>query len=396
MNKKQHLSTMLTHYAEDRAAHKGAVVPPIFQNSLFTHASWESIDEAFDDRVDNLIYSRGHNPTVRIVEEKLAKMAGGERAILFPSGMAAISAVVMHCLTVGGHIITIKNIYGPANNLMNSYLKEKMGIEVTQVSGEAIEDFENAIRPNTQFIYLESPSSAVFSLQDISAVAKLAKKHDIKTAIDNTWATPIYQKPLEMGIDFEIHSASKYIGGHSDVVAGCAIGSEQDIRDLFVKEYELIGAKTAPFEAWLLLRSLRTLPLRLRQHQESAMAVAEFLEQHPKVKLVRYPGLPSFPQKKLAQKQMSGYTGLMSFQLASENLEEIKTFFNSLHYFKIGVSWGGHESLIYAPAISYLKELSPEQFKGMGISLGDMRISVGLEDQRDLIADLEQGLECIS
>lgn len=390
--KQKHIETILSHYAEDRERYRGAVVPPIFQNSLFTHPDWESIDAAFDDRVDSLIYSRGHNPTVRMVEQKLAAISGAERALLFPSGMAAISAVVMHCLEKGSHVITIKNIYGPANNLLNTYLPDKMGIEVTQVSGEMVEEFEQAIRPNTRLIYLESPSSAVFSLQDIRAVAALAKKHGIKTAIDNSWASPMFQRPLEMGIDLEIHSISKYIGGHSDLVGGCVMGSEKDIKDIFVREFELLGAKTAPFEAWLVLRSLRTLPIRMRQHQENAMAVAVFLENHPKIALVRYPGLESFPQRDLALKQMSGFTGLMGFRLATENLEQIKAFFNSLEIFRIGVSWGGHESLIYAPAISYLKELKPEQFEAMGISLGDMRISVGLEHKEDLIADLEQAL----
>lgn len=390
--KQKHIETILSHYAEDRERYRGAVVPPIFQNSLFTHPDWESIDAAFDDRVDSLIYSRGHNPTVRMVEQKLAAISGAERALLFPSGMAAISAVVMHCLEKDAHVITIKNIYGPANNLLNTYLPDKMGIEVTQVSGEMVEEFEQAIRPNTRLIYLESPSSAVFSLQDIRAVAALAKKHGIKTAIDNSWASPMFQRPLEMGIDLEIHSISKYIGGHSDLVGGCVMGSEKDIKDIFVREFELLGAKTAPFEAWLVLRSLRTLPIRMRQHQENALAVAAFLENHPKIALVRYPGLESFPQRDLALKQMSGFTGLMGFRLATENLEQIKAFFNSLEIFRIGVSWGGHESLIYAPAISYLKELKPEQFEAMGISLGDMRISVGLEHKEDLIADLEQAL----
>lgn len=388
----QHIETLLSHFAEEREDYKGAVVPPIFQNSLFTHPDWEHIDEAFDDRVDNLIYSRGHNPTVRMVEQKLAAITGGERALLFPSGMAAISATILHCLNQGDHVVTIKNIYGPANNLLNSYLPGKMGIEVTQVGGEIIADFEKAIQPNTKLIYLESPSSAVFSLQDIRGVVALAKKHGIKTAIDNSWASPVFQRPLEMGIDLEIHSVSKYIGGHSDLVGGCVIGSEKDIKEIFVREFELLGAKTAPMEAWLVLRSLRTLPIRMRQHQENAMAVAKFLENHPKVSLVRYPGLDSFPQKELAQKQMTGYSGLMSFQLATDDLDKIKTFFNSLKFFKIGVSWGGHESLIYAPAISYLKELKPEQFESMGISLGDMRISVGLEHKEDLIGDLEQAL----
>ncbi|OJJ23435.1 cystathionine gamma-lyase [marine bacterium AO1-C] len=386
------IETLLAHFAENRDDYQGAVVPPVYQNSLFTFENWEAIDAAFDDRTNENIYSRGNNPTVTIAEQKIAAMAGGERAKLFASGMAAITATVMHCVNAGDHIIGIHNIYGPANNLMRHYLKKKMGIETTFVQGDRVEDFAQAIRPNTRLIYLESPSSAVFGLQDIAAIAQLAKQHNIQTIIDNTWATPVFQQPLQMGIDFEVHSCSKYIGGHSDVVAGVVIGRKTDMEKLYVEEVELLGGKMAPFEAWLILRSLRTLPIRMKAHQENALQVAQFLETHPKIAQVTYPGLPSFPQYALGQQQMTGYSGLLSFRLKTEELDQIKAFFNGLELFKIGVSWGGHESLIYAPAISYLKELTPDQFTALGISLGDMRISVGLENAQDLMNDLEQAL----
>ena len=389
------IETLLAHFAEDRAAYEGAVVPPLFQNSLFTFESWEAIDEAFEDRANTPIYSRGVNPTVRMVEEKLARLAGGARAKLFGSGMAAISAAVLHVLHPGDHVITINNVYGPASNLLNVYLRKKMNISTTFVSGESVSEIKGAITERTRLIYLESPSSAVFSLQDIRAVADLAKARGIPTIIDNTWATPFFQQPLAMGIDLEVHSCSKYLGGHSDLVAGVVIGSEEALTAIAVQEYELLGGKMAPFEAWLILRSLRTLPMRMHTHQENALAVARFLETHPKIKAVRYPGLESFPQYALGQQQMQGYSGLLSFTLATEDIAEIKAFFNSLTVFQIGVSWGGHESLIYAPAISYLKELPAAQFKKLGIALGDMRISVGLENYNDLIRDLAQALERI-
>ena len=390
----RNIETFLTH--DGKKAHsKGAVVPPIYQNSLFTMKDWDDIDKAFDDRTNSYIYSRGNNPSAEIVEDKLAAICGGENAKLFASGMGAVSAVMLSCIKKGSHVITLKNIYGPANNLLESYFKPKFDIEISYISGIDIKEFETAIQPNTSLIYLESPSSVIMSLQDLKAVAKLAKTNNIKTAIDNTWASPIYQKPLSFGIDLEIHSCSKYIGGHSDVVAGVVIGSKNDIENIFTKEFELFGAKIAPFEAWLLLRSLRTLKIRMDQHQKSGIQVAKFLEKHPKIAKVNYPGLESFPQYELAKKQMSGTTGLISFQLKTTDLDKIKTFFNGLELFQIGVSWGGHESLIYAPAISYLKELSPEQFEGLGISLGDMRISVGLESAEDLINDLAQSLNKI-
>ena len=392
MTKAHKLKTQLAHDGKNQHP-QGAVVPPIFQNSLFTFDSWEDIDDAFNDRSNSYIYTRGNNPTVKLVEEKLAAIAHGEKAKLFPSGMGAISAAILSFTKQGSHIVAVKNIYGPANNLILSYLKPKFGIEVTFVEGSSISDFESAIQENTDLIYLESPSSVVFSLQDIEAVARLAKSKGIGTIIDNTWSTPVYQKPLTMGVDLEMHSCSKYIGGHSDIVGGVLIGAEERINDIFRQEFEWIGAKPAPFEAWLLLRSLRTLDIRLKQHQSSAIKIANFLESHSKIARVYYPGLASFPQKALAEKQMTGYTGLMSFSLKTEDLDEVKSFFNSLKLFQIGVSWGGHESLIYAPAISYLKELSPDQFKGMGIAVGDMRISVGLEDVEDLIEDLKMALE---
>ncbi|KAA3660369.1 MAG: aminotransferase class V-fold PLP-dependent enzyme [Calditrichaeota bacterium] len=393
MTPEHKLETQLQHFGENRQDYHGAVVPPIFQNSLFTFESWEAIDAAFDDRTKNCIYTRGKNPSVSLVEEKIANLAGGESAKLFGSGMAAISAAILHFLQPGDHVITVQNIYGPTNNLLNAYLRRKMNIEVTYISGEHIDDFAGTITERTRLIYLESPSSAVFRLQDIAAVAKLAKEKGVKTIIDNTWATPIFQKPLGMGIDLEVHSCSKYFGGHSDIVAGVIIGCEQDIREIAVNEFELLGGKMAPFEAWLILRSLRTMPIRMQKHQENALQVADFLEEHPKIRSVNYPGLPSFPQFELGRKQMSGYSGLLSFELAMDDLSQIKNFFNSLKVFQIGVSWGGHESLIYAPAISYLKELPPEQFKNLGISLGDMRISVGLENGDDLVEDLAQALE---
>lgn len=233
-------------------------------------------------------------------------------------------------------------------------------------------------------------------MQDIAGVAELAKKHGIKTMIDNSWSTPYFQKPLAMGIDLEVHSCSKYIGGHSDVVAGVLIGKKELLTPIFRNEYEWIGGRISPMEAWLITRSLRTLPLRMKAHQANAISVATYLENHPKVAKVNYPGLKSFKQYTLARKQMRGYTGLLSFRLKTTDLAEVKSFFNGLKIFKIGVSWGGHESLIYALAISYIKEMTAEQFAATGLAYGDMRISVGLEHIDDLIGDLGQALDRIT
>ncbi len=395
MNNKRHLNTLMVHDNDQYHDQFGAVVPPIYQNSLFTFSSWEAIEQAFEDKINNSIYSRGKNPTVAFVEQKIATLAGGEKSKLFASGMAAVSAGMLHFLSAGDHIITLKNIYGPSISLINDFLIPKMNIEVSYVSGTDIDEIMSEIKPNTRLIYLESPSSVVFRLQNLQQIAAIAKQYNIATAIDNTWATPLFQKPLALGIDLEIHSCSKYLGGHSDIVSGVLIGCEKLIDAIHVREYELLGAKMAPAEASLLLRSLRTLDLRMDRHQQNALKIAEFLNSHPQIALVNYPGLASFPQSELAQQQMSGFSGLMSFRLKTDNLVKIKNFFNNLKLFQIGVSWGGHESLIYAPAISCLKEQSPEQFKKMGISLGDMRISVGLENVDDLLLDLTQALKLI-
>lgn len=389
---KNNLETILAHYGEERDKHNGAIVPPIYQNTLFAFESWDHIDNAFSDPINNNIYTRGNNPSVSIVEKKLAKIAGGEKARLFSSGMAAISSAIMSCVKANCHVITLKNIYGPAMNFLDNYLRAKFNVDVTFVSGESVEEIENAIRDNTTLIYLESPSSAIFSMQNLKAIAELAKKHSVKTIVDNTWATPIFQRPLELGIDLEVHSCSKYLGGHSDIIAGVIIGSAKDIDSIYQNEFLLFGAKMAPFEAWLLMRSLRTLPMRMERHQNNALKVAYFLENHPKIKSVNYPGLKSHPQFELGKEQMKGYSGLMSFVIDSEELADIKNFVNSLEHFSIGVSWGGHESLIHAPAISYLKEMTPEQFKSTGLSLGVMRVSIGLEHIDDLIEDLSQAL----
>lgn len=390
------LETLLTHCSENRAANYGAAVAPIFQNSLFTFESWEAIDRAFDDRVSNCIYSRGRNPTVSSAEAKIARMASGEDAKLFGSGMAAISAALLHYLEYGDHVVTLKNIYGPTNTLLNQYLRRKMNIDVTFIDGVEMAEFEDAIRSNTRVIYLECPTSAIFTLQDIRAVTRLARARGIHTIIDNSWATPVFQKPLTMGADMEVHSCSKYLGGHSDLIAGVVIGNKQDITAISVNEYEILGGVMSPFEAWLIMRSLRTLPLRMLKHQENALQVAQFLQGHPKVRQVRYPGLETSPQYELGKKQMCGYSGLFSFELVTADLEAIKKFVNSLNLFQIGVSWGGHESLVYPPAISYSKELPVEQFKAMGISFSDIRLSVGLENSQDLIDDLQSAFEHIN
>ncbi len=384
--------TLLVHLGEDRAAYHGAVVPPLFQNSLFTFESWDALEAAFNNRTEVPIYSRGCNPTVALAEQKIAAIARGDKAKLFGSGMAAIAASIMHCVAAGDHVVAVNNMYGPARNLLSDYLGNKLGIDVTFVHGD-VSEFEDATQDNTRLYYLESPSSVVFGLQDLAAVAVLARRKGVKTIVDNSWASPVFQKPLKMGIDIEVHTASKYLGGHSDIIGGVAIASAQIIEQISTTEFELFGGIISPFNAWLIIRSLRTLPMRMRRHEGSSIEVARFLETRKEVSRVLHPGLPSHPQHKLAKKQMTGFGGLFGFTLATTDPESVKEFFDSLRLFKRGVSWGGHESLIYAPAISYAKEMTNESFEALGLRIGDMRVSIGFEDPSDLISDLRQALE---
>lgn len=395
MKKKKKRNTILSHDDQSYSDYKGAIVPPIFQNSLFAFESWDAIDDAFADPSSSYIYSRLLNPTALIVEDKIAQIAGGEKAKLYASGMGAISAAILHCVKAGDHIVTIKNIYGPANSFISKYLVEKCGISVSYITGKDPKEFKTAIKKNTTLFYLESPASLTYQMQDLKAVAKIAKKHGIKTVIDNTWASPIFQRPLELGIDISVHSASKYLCGHSDVIAGVVIANAEIMDAMLMKEHALLGAKIAPFEAWLILRSLRTLPMRMQQTQVNTWNLIQILKHHPSIKSIIYPRLKSFDQYELGKKQMDGYGGLFSIILDTTDLKKIKKFVNTLKLFKLGVSWGGHESLVYAPVISYARELTPNQFDAMGIIPGLIRLSIGFEDTEDLADDLFRALKKI-
>lgn len=364
------------HLGDDYDRFSGAIVPPIFQNSLFTRMRTHH----------GYVYTRYANPTIEVAEKKIAALEGGEAARCFGSGMAAITAALMHALEKDTHVICPNSIYVPARVFLETYMA-KFGVEVTFVSGESLDEIESAIRPNTKVIYLESPVSILFSLQDLPAVAKLAKSCGITTIIDNTWATPLFQNPLEHGIDIVVHSASKYMGGHSDIIGGALIGSKTVIDSITGNERGLYGAVMDPHQAWLLTRGLRTLPIRMKQHQESALKVAAYLESHPKVKRVLYPGLPSHPQYELGRKLMTGYSGLFSF-VPDGSQQQVHQVMKSLRHFEEGPSWGGFESLVNSPGLGIDEETS----KRTGIPQGLLRISVGLEHVDTILEDLEQAL----
>ena len=389
------IATYLARYLGRADEVFGAATPPIYQTSTHTFEDWDALSNAFDDRVNTPFYGRQLNPTVQLAEQVLARLAGAERARLFGSGMAAITAALLASLKTGDHLVAVNGIYGPAGRFLSSWLPQKAGVTTTFVSAMDCDAFVQACTPRTRVIYLETPSSGHFELQDIAGIAEAVKDRDIRIIVDNTWATPLRQRPLALGAHLEIHSASKYLGGHSDLIAGVLLGNAELIEAITNDEAELLGARLAPQDAWLLLRGLRTLPLRLDAHERNGLIVAEWLAAHAKVSRVSHPGRASHPQHELAKRQMSGSSSLFSFALATEDLAAVKRFFNALQLFGRGVSWGGHESLIFAPAISAIKEQSAERFKAMGFSISDMRISVGLEHPNDLIADLEQALQAL-
>jgi cystathionine gamma-lyase len=277
----------------------------------------------------------------------------------------------------------VSSAYGPAKTFAGKYL-DRFGVEVTFVKGDDVEEFRKAIKPNTKLIYLESPSSLIFVMQDLKAIAELAREHGIATVIDNTWATPIYQNPLKFGIDMVVHSATKYLGGHSDIVAGVLIGRAEAMDKIRDYERGLFGANMDPHQAWLLIRGLRTLPLRLKQHAENALKVAKYLEQHPKVERVIYPALESHPQYQLGKQQMSGYSGLFSIVLEGGSKNAPKLI-KELKYFQVGPSWGGFESLISGVGVG----LDEAASKATGIPQGLIRVSIGLENADSLIEDFE-------
>ena len=368
-----------THYSEDPSRFAGAVTPPIFQSSLFTECEGNE-----GDREGRYAYTRVSNPTTEIVENKVAALEQGEAAKCFSSGMGAISAAMMHYLKKDSHVVAVASIYGPAHRFLAEYMK-RFGVAVTFVKGTDTEEIEGAIRENTDLIYLESPSTYLFLVQDLSKIAEIAKRHHAATVIDNTYCTPIFQKPLTLGIDMVVHSASKYLGGHSDIIGGVVIGRKEDIDQIAQSERELFGAVMSPFDSWLMLRGIRTLPVRMKQHMANAMEMAAYFQELPVVKEVIYPWWETHPQYELAKKQMTGASGLMSvvFDLPGE---QIKRIVRELEFFHRGPSWGGFESLIF-PVGADLEQDNETMKKGL------VRLHIGLEGADLLKEDFERAVK---
>ncbi|MDB5157719.1 MAG: cystathionine beta-lyase [Mucilaginibacter sp.] len=385
------LSFILNELGEDRENYFNAVAPPVMQTTNFAFNTVSELRDAMADEFDTNIYSRGQNPTVNILRKKLAALDGAEDALLFNSGVGAISIAVLSLLKAGDHAISVKSPYSWTNKLFDKILP-KFGITTSFVDGTDPENFERAVLKETRLIFLESPSTFNYQLQDIKKIAAFAHSRGIVTIIDNSYCTPLFQQPIKMGIDLVAQSATKYIGGHSDVVGGVLTGSRTMIKRIFENEFMNMGTMLSPNSAWLLLRGLRTLPLRLNRSFESAKLLTAWLSKHEAIEKVIWPFSPDFEQAALAAEQMQGCGGLFSFILKDSSFEKIENFCNNLQHLLIAVSWGGHESLVI-PAIASMKK---EDYRTDNKQHQLIRLYVGLEEPDYLIADLNKSLAKIS
>jgi len=381
------ISCILNELGEERENYFNAISPPIAQTSNFAFKKVSDLSKAFEDEMGGYLYSRGLNPTVEILRKKLAALDGAEDCLVFNSGAAAIFAGVLANVKSGDHIVSVNAPYTWAQRMFDVILP-RFGVNTTYIDGTNTSNWEQATRNNTTLYYLESPNSWDFALQPIKEVAALARSKGIVTFIDNSYCTPLYQKPIEMGIDMAMQTATKYIGGHSDTLGGVLSGSHAMIKKIFDSEYLNIGSGIQPFNAWLLIRGLRTLPARLDRITKTSLEVLKFLKKHPKIESVIFPYDESFPQYQLAKQQMTGACGLMTLVLKTIKRDEIVKFCESLQHIMMAVSWGGHESLVIPKCSGIpVNDFDPSEPEHRYV-----RLYVGLEDADYLIRDLEHAL----
>jgi len=368
--------TVLVH---DESHSEGAVSPPIYQTSLFTFESYQAMVDRFSGESTRPVYSRVDNPTVSVLLEKLCQIEHGESALAFSSGIAAISNAILGQVQSGDRIVCVRHVYPDTYRLLKC-ICARFGVTTDFVDGTDLTAIEKAL-PGARLLYLESPTTWIMEEQDLKSIATMAKAEDVTTIVDNSWATPIFQKPLQVGIDLVVHSASKYISGHSDTVAGLLVGKQSIIDMLVAETTPYLGAKLSAQEAALLLRGLRTLPIRLQRHQESALTIARRLAEHRCVTRVYHPGLTPRDYSLL-----KGYGGLLSFEI--DDAVDIPTFCNSLSLFRLGVSWGGYESLVMPAAVSLTQAGEHSAAVDFGVSPRLLRLFIGLEDPDELWSDL--------
>ncbi|ABA57355.1 cystathionine gamma-synthase [Nitrosococcus oceani ATCC 19707] len=371
----------------------GSTTPPLYLNTAFLFENADQGARRFAREEEGYVYARMGNPSVEMLEKRLALLENGEAAAAFASGMGAISSLLLHLAQPGDHIISVREIYGGTYAFFEGQLK-RMGCSITYFNPAAPDleaELDAQYTSHSRVLYLETPSNPSLALVDLEACSRWAHKRGLVTVVDNTFCTPYLQRPLNFGIDWSVHSTTKYLNGHGDCVGGVVIGTEPAIQALRQEVQWHFGNVLSPFNAWLTLRGLQTLSLRMARHSETALTVARFLEEHPKVQRVHYPGLPSHPQHELAQKQMAGFSGMISFSLASR--EAGPRLLNNLQLCLLAVSLGHVATLIEHPASMSHAAYSEEECRAAGLDTALVRLSVGLEEATDLIADLEQGLE---
>lgn len=391
---KKGFNTLAIHGEGEERKPANALNSPVFMTSTFTFDNLDHAERTFSFDCDDYVYTRGNNPNLRELERKMALLEGGVDSVVFATGMAAISSVLFSLLKPGDKIIAHQVLYGSSYNvikkLLPAYAIKSEFVDLTAV--DKLEEYLGDESDEVRVIYFETPANPNLDLIDIKAIAELAGDKDIKIVVDNTFATPYLQRPLELGADVVVHSATKYLNGHGDVLGGVAVAKEEDyIQSLKFEYMTEFGGVLSPFNAWLILRGLKTLGIRMEKHQENARKVAEYLAEHDKVQKVFYPGLTGIEKQELARRQMKGPGAMLSFELKA-GLEEARVFVNRLKMIKLAVSLGDTETLIEYPFFMTHRDYSKEDLRKLGQSSKLLRISAGLEDADDIIADLDQAL----
>lgn len=371
----------------------GSVTVPIYQTSTFKFKDAQHGADCFSGASDGFIYTRIANPTIRALEKNIAALENGYDGIATSSGMAAITSVYLTLLGAGAHIISTASVYGPARGILEKDFS-RFGVESTFIITSDINSITASIKSNTKVLYVETPANPTIEITDINACAEIARKHNLILVVDNTFATPYLQRPLELGADIVLHSVTKFINGHADIVGGVLIAKEKTMYDRLRHAMVFMGCNMDPHQAYSVLRGAKTLSLRVERNQQNAFKVARFLESHPKIAWIKYPGLESHPQHELAKKQMSGFGSMISFGVKG-GFESGKKLMNSVHLATLAVSLGGVETLIQHPASMTHASVSKDEKEKAGITDDLVRLSVGIEDIDDIIADLKQALELI-
>lgn len=371
----------------------GSATVPIYQTSTFAFKNADHGAACFAGESDGFIYTRIGNPTIGALESQIADLESGFGGIAVSSGMAAVTTIYMGILGQGAHIVSSAAVYGPSRVVMEQHFS-RFGVESTYVNSENIEEVRNAIRPNTKLIFIETPANPTMGITDIEAVCKIAKEHGILVAVDNTFCSPYLQKPLDLGADIVFHSMTKFLNGHADIVAGIIVAKEESIYKKLRTMMINMGCNMDPHQAYMVIRGLKTLGIRIDRAQENAIKVANFLENHPKIEWVKYPGLTSHPQFELAKKQMNGPGCMISFELKG-GVEAGKILQNNVHLAILAVSLGGVETLIQHPASMTHSKMDKISREKAGITDGLVRFAVGIENVEDIIADLDQALSKI-